>query len=112
LYYFLDTKYTEHNKKTNQFEMKYRKCKSNSIGKFSLKRESKEWQLEFSIFSEKDTLDFPSALAIVVHFLMKREKCSGSNAFSGKSEVRNHDLPDSHRHLLADHDMSQKRKLY
>ncbi|OXA46470.1 uncharacterized protein LOC110856159 [Folsomia candida] len=74
------TKYTEHNKKTNQFDVKY----------------------------QEDTLDFPSVLAVVVHFLKKDEKKS-SNAFSGVSVVKYTDFPTTERSMINTTAESKKR---
>jgi len=74
------TKYTQHNKATNQFEVKY----------------------------QDDTLDFPSVLAIVVHFLMKSER-KNSNAFAGQSNVRFTDFPAGSKVLVNTSTENKKR---
>jgi len=77
------TKYTEHNKKTNQFEVRY----------------------------QEDTLDFPSVLAIVVHFLKKDAKKNG-NAFADRSVVKYNDFPASEALAAAQKQNEMKKRLF
>ncbi|ODN05411.1 hypothetical protein Ocin01_01252 [Orchesella cincta] len=76
------SKYTVHNKTTNQFEVKYL----------------------------DNTLDFPSVLGITVHFLKKIE-CKGQNFFSGQTVVKNKDFPGKNQSISHDR-RDSKRKLY
>ena len=46
----------------------------------------------FCNFSEDNMIEFPSAMAIAVHFLKKQAR-RNTNEFSGKSLVRLEDMP-------------------
>ncbi len=74
------TKYTEHNKKTNQFDVKY----------------------------QEDTLDFPSVLAIVVHFLKVEEKKS-QVLFSHQQTVKFTDFPTTEKIMINSSSENKKR---
>ncbi|CAG7820724.1 unnamed protein product, partial [Allacma fusca] len=65
-FFFVDSSYTEKNPVTKKFEVK----------------------------KEPDCIDFPSGLAIAVHFLSKQErKNNRAMSFSGRALVRLDDLP-------------------
>ncbi|CAG7726623.1 unnamed protein product [Allacma fusca] len=77
-----ESKYTVHNKQTNKFEVKYL----------------------------KDTIDFPSAMAISVRFLVKAER--ENNPFSGTGLVQlRHFGPPSEK-VIRNPDIQQKRRIF
>ncbi|CAL8094504.1 unnamed protein product [Orchesella dallaii] len=80
--YVKASKYTVHNKTTNQFEVKYL----------------------------DNTVDFPSVLGITVHFLKKIE-CKGQNNFAHQTVVKGKDFPGKNQ-SVAHERRESKRKLY
>lgn len=83
-----EAKYTVHNKKTNQFEVKYL----------------------------PDSIDFPSAMAISVRFLLKGEKAN--NPFSGTGLVKlahfeANTAEQNRKNSIKKHDIAaQKRRIF
>lgn len=57
-----------------------------------------------------DTIDFPSCMAIAVHFLTKIER-KQSNAFAGQGLIRFSDF-DRRPSMLVDPNVLQKRRLF
>jgi hypothetical protein len=53
-------------------------------------------------------VDFPSVLAIVVHFLVKSERKS-SNAFAGQSVVKFTDFPRKEKLMVNANNENKKR---